>query len=554
MKANRWLLLGALGVALGVVACSNGEIGKPPDNPPVTVDAGTDAGQPLPDAGPGSQCLNEGTACSRDSGAQCCTGLCSDTGVCPAPSAQCTAAGAACTSGIECCTNSCLDGTCSTLQCLDVGSTCASAEACCTKLCGADGKCAALPSSGTSSCKVPGQACTGAGDCCSSNCQGGVCKAAYSCQANDDLCMKGADCCGGVCSQENTGTPGRCVAVSGGGAGGCLQDGNPCSGSSNCCSRTCVDLGYGTTVCQPVGGCRPTGDYCTDDGVCCGGEKVSNAVDCRESRCDKPNGCNPVGNICGSGQLPDGGIIDVNAREACCDGQKAVCKVDSAGVPRCFGGCPNNNCPAGCPTGYTGEEPCCIAQEQQCQFSDQCCGGARCLPGADGGLTCQKVTCDPVGTTCDPQNSKCCAGTTCSIVSEFAYACRAGAVPGGGTDGGTGTQDGGTDAGTCAANGKACGSGAACCSGICTNGTCAAPSACQPQGQACTSPADCCVGLGCTIPGGSIVGTCETGSTCSAAGQACSPTSPCCPRLSCETVTGEACTGTTPCTCNSPIG
>ncbi|RYZ47162.1 MAG: hypothetical protein EOO72_00175, partial [Myxococcaceae bacterium] len=299
MKANRWLLLGALGVVLGVVSCSSG--GNPPNNPPGTVDAGpaTDAGPSIPDAGPGSLCLNEGATCSQDSGAQCCTGLCSDSGVCPAPSSQCVASGGSCSSGIECCTNSCLEGKCSSLQCLDVGSACSSAAACCTQLCGSDGLCAALPSSSTSSCKVPGQACTGAGDCCSNNCQGGVCKQAYSCQANDDLCMKGADCCGGVCSQENTGTPGRCVTVSGGGAGGCLQDGNPCSGSSNCCSRTCVDLGFGTTVCQPVSGCRPTGDYCTNDGACCGGEKLSNAVDCRESRCDKPNGCNPVGNICG---------------------------------------------------------------------------------------------------------------------------------------------------------------------------------------------------------------------------------------------------------------
>lgn len=557
MKANRWLVLFGLALALGVTGCSED---KPPEGPPgntdagSTEDAGSDSGVDLPDGGPGSECVDVGAACSRDTGAACCTGICSADGTCPAPSEQCTPAGSACTSGIQCCTQSCLGGTCSTQQCLDVGGTCANAEECCTKICGGDGKCAPLPA-GTTSCKVPGQACGANGDCCSTNCQGGICKPAYSCQANDDICLKNEDCCGGVCSQNSTGTPGRCVAVGGSGGGNCVQDGNPCTGGSTCCSRVCVDLGYGATVCQPVNGCRPTGDYCAADGVCCGGEKVSNAVDCRENRCDKPNGCNPVGNICGSGMLPDGGIIDVNAREACCDGQKAVCKVDSAGVPRCFGGCPSGQCPASCPSGYTGEAGCCIPQDSTCQFSDQCCNGNRCLPGANGAFTCQPApTCDPVGTVCDPAASGCCAGTACRAIDELTYVCRpTGTSPGGGTDGGTGGVDagtGGADAGPiCRPNGQTCSSGAGCCSGICTGGTCQAPQACQPQASACTSASDCCTGLGCRIPGGASVGTCEPGSTCSAGGQACSPNSPCCFGLSCETSMGAACDGTQPCTC-----
>ncbi|MFP2932589.1 hypothetical protein ACLESO_47070 [Pyxidicoccus sp. 3LG] len=551
MKANRWLALLGLALALSVSGCDDDEV-PPVQTPGSDAGSGEDSGTELPDGGPGSQCLDVGAACSRDTGAACCTGICTEEGTCPAPSEQCTPAGESCSSGIECCTQSCLGGTCSTQQCLDVGGTCANAEECCTKICGGDGKCAALPA-GTTSCKVPGQACGVDGDCCSTNCQGGICKPAYSCQANDDLCLKNEDCCGGVCSQNDTGTPGRCVAVGGAGGGNCVQDGNPCSGASTCCSRTCVDLGFGATVCQPVGGCRPTGNYCAADGVCCGGEKVSNAVDCRENRCDNPNGCNPVGNICGSGRLPDGGIIDVNAREACCDGQKTVCKVDSSGVPRCFGGCPGGRCPATCPSGYTGEEGCCIAQGSTCQFSDQCCNGNRCLPG-DGGFTCQPApTCAPVGTACNPDSSTCCAGTSCKAVGELTWACRPDSTPGGGADGGTSGPDGGTgsvDGGPlCAPNGQACASGAACCSGICNGGVCQAPQACQPQGSICTSAADCCSGLGCRIPGGSTTGVCEAGATCSAAGQACAPNNPCCFGLQCESNTGATCDGTQPCTC-----
>ncbi|HZI10653.1 MAG TPA: hypothetical protein VE153_09715 [Myxococcus sp.] len=562
MKANRWLVLVGMALSLWMTGC-RGEAGpgdevdagsEQEDSGTPGTDAGTDAG--LPDGGGDGQCLGVGVSCSRASGAACCTGTCSDAGVCPEPSSQCTPAGSACTSGIQCCTQSCLNNTCSNQQCLDVGGACSNAETCCTKVCGANGQCAPLPGSAT--CKVPGQTCASGAECCSTNCQAGICKPAYTCQANNDLCMKGTDCCSGVCSQESTGTPGRCTALGGAGGGNCIQDGNPCSGDSNCCTRTCVDLGFGATVCQPVNGCRPTGNYCTTDGVCCGGEKLQNAVDCRNNRCDNPSGCNPVGNICGDGLLPDGGVIDVNARQACCDGQKAVCKVDSSGVPRCFGGCPGGQCPQNCPTGYTGEAGCCIAGGAQCQFSDQCCSGQLCLP-SDGGFTCQAPPqCDPVGTECQPDASTCCSGTTCQRVSELTYACRPVATrPDGGTGGTDGGTGGGTDAGTglpdggsvCTANGRACTSGAACCSGICNNGTCQAPQACQPQGSACTSASDCCVGLGCRIPGGSTAGTCEPGATCSAAGQACSSSSPCCFGMRCETEAGSTCDGTQACTC-----
>src|SRR5262249_24549720 len=161
--------------------------------------------------------------------------------------------------------------------------------------------------------------------------------------------------------------------VAGQGGGGCIQDGNPCPmGASNCCSRVCLDLGSGAPVCQIAGGCRLTGDWCGDDQSCCGGGGNPNGSgECRrapDGRCDNGNACNPVGNICG---------LNVNASENCCDGKKEVCKVDQAGIPRCFGGCPGGNCGATCPSGFDPNNPaCCIQPGQDCQFRDQCCGGA----------------------------------------------------------------------------------------------------------------------------------------------------------------------------------
>ena len=226
---------------------------------------------------------------------------------------------------------------------------------------------------------------------------------------------------------------------------------------------------------------------------------------------------------------PDGGVIRVNAPQDCCDGHQQVCRVDSSGVPRCFGGGSGS-----CPAGYTGETPCCIQTNQLCQFSDQCCGGARCLPG-DGGFYCTLSNCAGVGTACTPGAGNCCNGTDCLRTTSGGYACQLSSGPDGG--------------GTCAANGSACDAGVGCCSQICNSGLCEAPAACQPLAGACTSTSDCCSGLSCSIPAGNTTGTCQQGS-CPSAGQACSATAACCSGLACLNASSTVCTGADPvCTC-----
>ncbi len=277
--------------------------------------------------------------------------------------------------------------------------------------------------------------------CCSTNCSGGFCARAYSCQATDDICSSNAACCSNLCS-VNDGGVGRCNVT-----GGCTQDGNPCSGGSNCCSRLCADLGSGAKVCLPASGCRLTGNTCDTAQECCGGGTNPNgSVACTGSRCDNGTACNPVGNICGAKVLPDGGSI--NASQNCCNGLKEVCKLDGAGIPRCFGGFSAN-----CPTGYTGQSPCCISAGQACQFKDQCCNGTPCVPGADGGLSCASTTCQPLEGRCT-NSADCCSGAGC------------------------------------------------------LNGACA-PATCGAAGQTCSPTAGCCTGLacldgdfgGCTGPG-----------------------------------------------------
>ena len=245
------------------------------------------------------------------------------------------------------------------------------------------------------------------------------------------------------------------------------------------------------------------------------------SVLCTGGRCDNGQSCNGVGNICGAPVLRDGGSI--NASQNCCNGMKDVCKLDTGGIPRCFGGFSSS-----CPTGYTGTAPCCIDQGDICQFRDQCCNDRLCLPADGGVLRCTTGSCVPQGGSC-ANGGTCCAGTSC-----LAGTCR---PP--------------IDAGvSCVGVEAACTFSAECCSNICVNGACAPPTVCQGQGASCTNSADCCSGTACTIPPGATFGTCEP-SMCAGLGQTCAlGSTSCCGGVSCiDTTTFALCGTTGSCNC-----
>ncbi len=265
--------------------------------------AGCTCGPGVNTNGDGGVCIANGMSCS--SATPCCGGQCTS-GSCGA-STFCQGAGKTCATNTDCCLGECSQGTCADSACRDTGAACAADSECCSQTC-TQGTCALL-TGGT--CKVLGQACGSAGECCSSNCVGGFCARAFSCQANGDVCTSDDECCGHSCSTDAG--AGRCVFVTGGGGGGCIQEGNPCSGGSNCCSRICFDPGSGATVCLPASGCRLTGSWCTDAQACCGGGTNPNgSVQCTDGRCDNGQACNPAGNICGAPVLRDGGKINAS--------------------------------------------------------------------------------------------------------------------------------------------------------------------------------------------------------------------------------------------------
>jgi hypothetical protein len=488
----------------------------------------------------GGRCAALGESCAD--GKLCCQGVCNFNKTCDNTFVACTAPGQACTNNNDCCTYRCDNGVCSSEKCVDNEGACSANSNCCTGNCSA-GTCAPIPGA-SSLCSVRGQKCSLGSECCSTNCDDGYCAPQSTCKATEDVCYDDLDCCSKLCSR-NDGSAGYCILP----PGGCVQDGMPCEGASNCCTRICADPGSGVTVCLSATGCVMTGAACLDEQACCGGGTNPNgSVMCeRQSsadafgRCDNGQACNPVGNICGAPfPLPDGGTFKVNASQDCCDGKKEVCKRDSSGIPRCFGGFTS-----ACPTGYTGVAPCCIAHGDVCQFKDQCCDGAPCVPDETGTLRCSQGSCTPLGATCTFGQAVCCSGQC--IGDEFGFVCR---IP---IDAGVGSPD----ANLCKANGSTCTSSGQCCSFTCTNGKCQTPIQCQASLEVCTGNADCCTGLSCVRPSDALSGICKanTGNTCALDGQPCSLSNPCCDGLNCLQSGSytQLCNDTTTCTCTSIV-
>ena len=187
-------------------------------------------------------------------------------------------------------------------------------------------------------------------------------------------------------------------------------------------------------------------------------------------RCGNVSSCSPPGEVCGLG----------GASSNCCPsgGGRRGCEPTGTGFRRCFtaeAGCilPGRPCTSTeeccredfpaimCQESRTGENLCCLAEGEECAFSDLCCGGictpdpvdgvlrcgAMCIPDdnpcttdADccgcgcisdgaGGFACtsDEELCDPctgpsLGEFCDPEGEPCCnaPAVTCPTDIEFA--------------------------------------------------------------------------------------------------------------------------------------
>ncbi len=366
-------------------------------------------------------CRGPGESCLADSA--CCSGSCDlTTMMCRSSIVRCAPDGAGCVVATDCCSLSCTGGRCAT-ACTADGQACMSSGACCGGNC-QGGTCQPL----NTACKTAGNPCATGAECCSRLCTGGRCALGASyCIQPGDLCYRSTDCCTGLCSIATGATAGVCKTLEVGGAGGCTQDGVVCGDCGSCCSRLCAPWVTGVKICQPPSGCRVTNNLCRANTDCCGGDPTAISEGAGRTTCEfaagvtpplgvcrNPMGCQPHGNICGG----PSGQCGVNERAACCDcpgDPKKCCKRDTVGIYRCFGGGS-----AQCPTGYTGQSPCCITYGERCTFAAECCNAVPCVPDGQGVLRCLRpsdagVACVPDGGRCTTTGD-CCTGLACNIV------------------------------------------------------------------------------------------------------------------------------------------
>src|SRR5581483_5238742 len=122
-------------------------------------------------------------------------------------------------------------------------------------------------------------------------------------------------------------------------------------------------------VCQVASGCHVVGDLCTKTSDCCGapgtGLPGAGNVFCnipagaKIGTCHKPSGCNPEGEVCHyTGTITACG----NSRNDCCGApgvaSGGVCKLDTQGIPRCYG------------------LKSCVMAGGNCASAADCCNGA----------------------------------------------------------------------------------------------------------------------------------------------------------------------------------
>jgi hypothetical protein len=356
-----------------------------------------------------------GTTCAT--GAECCSGTCDATSHQCTGIKQCSTDNQPCAVATDCCTLDCAGGICGTAQCISDNQACtAGGTPCCSGTCGAGGTCTPL----NTTCKTAGNDCATDGDCCNKSCVSGKCASPSSisyCTQTGDICYADGDCCSAICQKAGGATAGVCAAVPG---ASCEVDGTLCSGCTGCCSSLCAPFGTsGSHICQPASGCHVTGDLCHVDSDCCGGDPTqagaipgAGLIKCVIQSgspvgvCSDPNpnncsagencsACVPEGDIC---HYKNNGGCSVNSvRNDCCDatGNKGQCKLDSLGIPRCYG------------------LTSCVMAGGDCASSADCCDNAPCVPDGTGHLKCGTM-CVQQGGVCTT-TADCCTGIACTV-------------------------------------------------------------------------------------------------------------------------------------------
>jgi hypothetical protein len=226
-----------------------------------------------------SVCRGEGDLCDEDG--DCCSGVCKD-GHCPTI-AECQTVGEPCTGFHECCSGVCADPGTGTMVCQypsgcrSIGEVCLTEDDCCGGICNPVGD------TGLKRCEKPANpGCLPEGEVCGGSAFGN----SYNC------CPSGPDGGSQLCLPTDIGIT-RCYGV--GTSEACLQDGEPCTFSDECCGGFCLPNQDGDLVCGSD--CVPKDGVCTTHADCCDDMICEDGVDGPTCQ-DNPYGCVPIGGDC----------------------------------------------------------------------------------------------------------------------------------------------------------------------------------------------------------------------------------------------------------------
>jgi hypothetical protein len=255
----------------------------------------------------------------------------------------------------------------------------------------------------------------------------------------------------------NTPAAGRCTSDAAHGKGLCSSCGAATPPSSVCCTRNssnnCTSYSGASCPCDSSQCLRcdsNTGTCvgCTSDETCLSGSCCATSQVC---------GTGTSASCCPEGQECVAGV--------CCTSNNVSCNADSE---CCSRNCVNGTC-VPCPSGTT---PC----GTQCCQTGATCVNDTCCPNAQVCGTGTSRTCCPEGRVCVSGVCQCPTGTTLCLGNCVSTSCP----PNQFFDPSFCT--------CCASTGGTCSDRNQCCSGSCSNGTCA----CSPSGAKCVTSRDCC--------------------------------------------------------------
>jgi hypothetical protein len=276
---------------------------------------------------------------------------------------------------------------------------------------------------------------------------------------SDETCLNGSCCpndqvCGSTCCPSGQ----TCVNGS-------------CCARDNVCGSTCLAAPCDSSQCLRCDSNTGTCVGCTSDETCLSGSCCATSQVCGTGT---STSCCPEGHECVAGVCCTSNNVSCNADSECCSRN---C-VNGQCVP-----CPSGTTPCGtqcCQTGATCvNDTCCpnaqVCGTQCCQTGATCVNGT-CCPDARVCGTGTSRTCCPEGRVCVSGVCQCPTGTTLCLGNCVSTSCP----PNQFFDPSFCT--------CCASTGGTCSDRNQCCSGSCSNGTCA----CSPSGAKCVTSRDCC--------------------------------------------------------------